>query len=428
MKSESIPIFYYTGCGTGLVFGPTYVVLNQYFDKRRGLANGIYLSGNSLGGFVMPYIFRYFLDEYGLRGSMILTAGIIFNTLWAVALLRPVGFYSRHQKPNSDHSNDDAEAGHSLINHNHELQMNNILQDNKLSNSQPNISTDGNNKFNHLRTRTISVMDENEYRMQGRQTKHQFRTSSKYDMSALRHLSATSVIGISIENLNATQSHTNSLQTCEENVGCIESIKRFFRNLFIWDILKNKKYILFMFAYCCGAVCPSFTHIFVAAFAKDTLHDNNQVATILSVISLSDFGGRITVGYISDKKWVNKQFIVMTSQFVMGTLMLFNHFYTEFWQFIIFCLIYGVVFGSMFSLLSPMIVQILGMEDFAPGLATLTTLIAVFISLLGPFLGKLVIDDSDPNMSFMLCYFKDVESGMYLSKTENYFEMYFIIP
>ena len=54
-----------SGVGYGLMFGPCMVVVGQYFNKRRSLANGLAAAGGSLGQLCIPMAITYFLKEYG---------------------------------------------------------------------------------------------------------------------------------------------------------------------------------------------------------------------------------------------------------------------------------------------------------------------------------------------------------------------------
>ncbi|KAK2174645.1 hypothetical protein NP493_784g01003 [Ridgeia piscesae] len=47
-------VFFFTygiciGVGVGLMYAPSIVVVNQHFEKRRGLANGVSLAGSGIG-------------------------------------------------------------------------------------------------------------------------------------------------------------------------------------------------------------------------------------------------------------------------------------------------------------------------------------------------------------------------------------------
>jgi MFS family permease len=79
--------------GNGTMFSPLVTNITRWFDRRRGIAVAIVASGQSLAGAVWPPIFRYTIDEYGWRESMI-GYGIV-----AIAILLPLSLIMRRRAP-----------------------------------------------------------------------------------------------------------------------------------------------------------------------------------------------------------------------------------------------------------------------------------------------------------------------------------------
>lgn len=67
-----------------------HLMINTYFNRRRGLANGIALSGAGVGVFLMSPLIQFCLVEYGWRGTMLVSGGIVLNFCVCGALLRPL--------------------------------------------------------------------------------------------------------------------------------------------------------------------------------------------------------------------------------------------------------------------------------------------------------------------------------------------------
>ncbi|XP_045526085.1 monocarboxylate transporter 12 isoform X2 [Pieris brassicae] len=63
-----------TGIGGGLSTTPGIVIVSQYFDKHRALANGICVSGTAAGSFVFPMLIEKLVGVYGLHGTVLLLA------------------------------------------------------------------------------------------------------------------------------------------------------------------------------------------------------------------------------------------------------------------------------------------------------------------------------------------------------------------
>ncbi|UYV80137.1 hypothetical protein LAZ67_18001806 [Cordylochernes scorpioides] len=69
------------------------MMIGQYFDQRRGLANGLGMAGNSVGGIVIPLVADALMDEYGLRGAMLIMGGILLNGCVGIMLWQPVEWH-----------------------------------------------------------------------------------------------------------------------------------------------------------------------------------------------------------------------------------------------------------------------------------------------------------------------------------------------
>ena len=71
------------------------VVVGQYFEKKRGLANGLSLAGSGIGSIAVPPIMVYTLNTYGLQGTLLIMGGMALNICVSGMLFRPPAFYTR---------------------------------------------------------------------------------------------------------------------------------------------------------------------------------------------------------------------------------------------------------------------------------------------------------------------------------------------
>lgn len=55
------------GIGAGLTFPPTVYIVTSYFERLRGFANGLCISGSAIGTIVLPPFLQYLLDCFGYR-------------------------------------------------------------------------------------------------------------------------------------------------------------------------------------------------------------------------------------------------------------------------------------------------------------------------------------------------------------------------
>lgn len=70
------------------------VVIVQYFDKRRAIANSLGVAGASVGQLVFPPLLAYLLSEYNFSGTMLIFSAIALHAFAAAALFRPPAFFT----------------------------------------------------------------------------------------------------------------------------------------------------------------------------------------------------------------------------------------------------------------------------------------------------------------------------------------------
>lgn len=55
------------GLGSGLAYPIGVFIVARYFEKKRGMANGLCTSGSALGSVLMPQLLQFLLSSYGCR-------------------------------------------------------------------------------------------------------------------------------------------------------------------------------------------------------------------------------------------------------------------------------------------------------------------------------------------------------------------------
>lgn len=79
-----------TGLGGGLSTTPGIIIVSQYFDKRRALANGICVSGTAAGSFVFPMLIDHLVRGFGFHGTILILGGCMLHVCASAALYKPV--------------------------------------------------------------------------------------------------------------------------------------------------------------------------------------------------------------------------------------------------------------------------------------------------------------------------------------------------
>nr|XP_033814419.1 monocarboxylate transporter 14 [Geotrypetes seraphini] len=78
------------GIGSGMVYLPAVVMVGQYFQKRRALAQGLGTTGTGFGTFLMTMLLKYLCKEFGWRNAMIIQGAVSLNLCVCGALMRPL--------------------------------------------------------------------------------------------------------------------------------------------------------------------------------------------------------------------------------------------------------------------------------------------------------------------------------------------------
>lgn len=74
------------GIGGALTAFPVLAVVMQWFDTNRGFANGVAVTGSGCGNFVYPWLIQSWLDDVGVRDTLLRLAGLQV-LLYGAALL-----------------------------------------------------------------------------------------------------------------------------------------------------------------------------------------------------------------------------------------------------------------------------------------------------------------------------------------------------
>lgn len=85
--------------GSSLAYCPCIAFLNDWFDRRKGMAYGIMWAGTGLSGSVLPFVLEYLLGEYGYQFTLrVCSIALVTLTLPVVYFVKP-RIPARHGNP-----------------------------------------------------------------------------------------------------------------------------------------------------------------------------------------------------------------------------------------------------------------------------------------------------------------------------------------
>lgn len=84
------------GLGAGVVVTISNLIIPVYFTKRLGRANGILMTGTSLGLFTAPHLITFLQERYTYLGATLILGGIFLNTCISALVFHPVWWHVKN--------------------------------------------------------------------------------------------------------------------------------------------------------------------------------------------------------------------------------------------------------------------------------------------------------------------------------------------
>ncbi|XP_066944936.1 monocarboxylate transporter 12-like [Macrobrachium rosenbergii] len=83
------------GAGMCMAETPGYIVVTDYFEKRRSFANGVRAAGNPMGGVIFSPLVVLLHRHFAFQGALVMMAGVMLQLTVLGMLMRP---FERHQR------------------------------------------------------------------------------------------------------------------------------------------------------------------------------------------------------------------------------------------------------------------------------------------------------------------------------------------
>ncbi|XP_037813779.1 uncharacterized protein LOC119604943 [Lucilia sericata] len=92
------------GFGRGLIVNASSLALNTYFKVKRRTATAYHYGVVGLGPIFLPYVATFFLDYFGVQGTVLLFAGLSLNTIACSLIYQPVKWHVKKLSKDSEAS------------------------------------------------------------------------------------------------------------------------------------------------------------------------------------------------------------------------------------------------------------------------------------------------------------------------------------
>jgi MFS family permease len=351
------------------------LILTNYFEKRRGLANSFANIGGSTGGLVFPILLEISLMHYGLRGTLFIVSGLMLQAIVCGALLRPL-------PPDTGETND--------------IKL--VENDDNSSNEtdKETKQTDSYDKLN--RTHTLPNFKTNgcQLPVTGRRRTQSENATECTKVSNLSPRTAVSVhdlqesfrkltISSSLQPLGWLPSSAKGQAYYKRRV---KEEGRTPHQIFNFSLFKNPLFYIFTLSAVLYAPTTALPISYIPPFARDCEVSDENIALLVTISAASDVLGRIGLTFIADSKTLKRHQILAMTMLMNGLSCLFVHFYTNFSTLIVFSVIYGIFGQVFFSLYPVIIVDFLGLENLRHGLTTVMLTMGSSVAIATVIIGK----------------------------------------
>ncbi|XP_005096469.2 monocarboxylate transporter 12 [Aplysia californica] len=396
------------GAAQAFIVLPQTALLGHYFKRRISFANAVASMGISLATLVGTPLCRFLLDEYALRGTLLVFAAFSMNAFVASLLFRPISGYDltttsvvvideegiettdndllsnskSRVSTDMDHlttlddTSEEMTTGRGIISNDHrehasrtDVQLNNkgSLKDlpqrtvgisGALSKSLNTLLSSRNLKYMSTPNLTVSTPQLSEPLLH---TNHHMRTVSRRSASTdINH------VDISDEERQGSLRSRRNLY-----VSCFQKVKSAVLN----SILTNPIAVVLIIAGGIGHhTQTSLTYI--PAVGQENGLTDYQVSLLLTVTGVSDLVGKFSLGLVADTKRIPRVYIVATTQLTAAVLLQVIRFFQGFGL----MLAHQVMFGYTLDVMQTFMPVLVG--DFL-GVHYIPSVLSIYFLLMG---------------------------------------------
>ncbi|XP_012349300.1 monocarboxylate transporter 12 [Apis florea] len=302
-----------TGIGGGLSTTPGIILVSQYFDKHRALANGICVSGTAAGSFVFPLLIKILVDNFGFHGTILLLGGCMLHVCVSATLYRPL---ENNYAPEDLKIPEKEEK----VEYTKELES---AKQQKLDLIFANDSTAKHNLLNELfhQNSVVAVEltdsdEEKDVMGEGLQMKPISKIRSSSILHSVEDLSTDSTCvykarsslrslksSITVVCPERTSIPQNEAQLPEEKKTLMQRITQYID----LSLLKNPQFIMMCFSVSLMSTGSPYMLYYLPAYVHAAGYTKSEAGYLVAISAALDLCGRLGLGWLSDLKLFDRR-------------------------------------------------------------------------------------------------------------------------
>lgn len=380
------------GFGFGLIYLPAIVSVTCYFEKYRSLATGIAVCGSGLGTLVFTPLLEHLVHFYGWRGSMMVVGGIILHCILFGILFRPLDSVKKKESIPMMEIVKEAETESKL------LPTNGFHRPHSVSNVNSKYLSDNNHSISH----NIRIALSQPILITKSRTEHSTKSFGSGIMNRRDIFYQGSVDNLrkrpesivnSVENMRFHESSKSLPNGTKHKTEDPQKKKQvnIFRQMMEFSLLKDPIFLIFILSNFFTSIGFYIPFYYISMEAQEKGHDKTTSNYFIEIIGVANTVGRIVLGYLSDKPWINRLLVYNLCLTVCGVATVLSTFCVSFATFAFYAITFGFTAGAYVGLTSVILVDLLGLDQLTNAFGLLL-LFQGIASFLGPPIGGWLID------------------------------------
>lgn len=378
--------------GLAFTYIPAIFSVTFHFERRRGLATGLAVTGSGLGAFAFPPLMDLFLERYAWRGMLLIFGGICFNIMAAGGLFWPPRMGYPANEDVDATSDKEPEGAHI------KCTSSNVLMP-RLHNRQPSRNKSGSVIMLHTitteRNRSCLDLDQVSPPCPLDEAGHQQMILQDADKDPrAAHWASSPDLYIDRE---------QTLLQCEpltdteiKNPKCghkfVTELQTLIKTMLDKTLLHNFTYLLFVGHGFIMFLWIGVPYVYLVDYASMSADISSSKASfLLSYIAIGRIVGMPALGWIGDNKRVNVILLYAVCTIGCGVATVCIPFCTNYESLVVCSVIFGFCISSSYVLTMMILVEIVGLEK-SSGAFGIFQLVLGIATLLGtPVAGTTVI-------------------------------------
>lgn len=342
-----------SGIGYGFVYGPSMVMVNQYFVRRRSLANGLAAAGGSVGTLVLPLFIRNSTEHFGFTGTVLIYSAIILHAIPASMLLRPVAFYNRKSKlPGPAQPAPQPSLPEIVVSR----------PESQEEKSKPDA------RYELVGSKIISLSDNDSV--------ESLPNVIKFPASAAPVAPAP----VAAAPMGPPPKMTLGL-----------FLRMFFQKLCDKEVLSMWAYIAYVVGLSIGHGGYINLSTYLPPYGFEVWKSRDIASYMIVILGISDLVGRVSGGWFADLGLVRKPFIIGFSFVVAGAATIVFPFYPTIPSMIVYIVVLGLLGGTYLAQMVVIVAELVGPAKTPSALGFSTLIMGLMIIPLIPLLSKIAL-------------------------------------